>query len=319
MPCQGRCHGGRPQLRCCLAGVANVAKGCSCGPASGRGPPPRAGGTSHAAEGDLPRACSALVDPPPLPPTQAVLDELQSKHPPAEPADLASLTAARPGAVPEFDGNAVSQAIRSFKPGSAPGPTGLRADHLREALLTAHGDEVVLRLLARGEAPASLAPHLAGGTLHALPKPAGGVRPIAVGEVLRRLVGKLLCQSVREAARDHLWPCQLGVGVPAGTEAAVHAARQWLHRNAGHVDKVLLKLDFRNAFNAIDRTAMLREARAHLPEVACWADWCYGSPSRLLFGEHVMQSCCAGRPAGTRALCAYLATSSHGSRCFHLP
>ena len=62
------------------------------------------------------------------------------------------------------------------------------------------------------EAPATLAPHLAGATLHALPKKQGGVRPIAVGEVLRRLVGKLLCQAVREESRAYLWPLQVGVG-----------------------------------------------------------------------------------------------------------
>ena len=38
-----------------------------------------------------------------------------------------------------------------------------------------------------------------------------GVRPIAVGEVLRRLLGKLLCEAVREEARKCLWPQQAGV------------------------------------------------------------------------------------------------------------
>ena len=51
---------------------------------------------------------------------------------------------------------------------------------------------------------------------------------------------------------------QVGVGVPGGAEAAVHATRKWFHRNAGHVDKVLLKLHFRNAFNAVSRSAVLR-------------------------------------------------------------
>lgn len=66
--------------------------------------------------------------------------------------------------------------------------------------------------MARGEAPAeapaSLAPHLAGASLHALPKPSGGVRPTAVGESLRRLVGKLLCQAVKTEARSD--PCRSG-------------------------------------------------------------------------------------------------------------
>lgn len=69
----------------------------------------------------------------------------------------------------------------------------------------------VCQLLARGEAPASLAPQLVGASLHALPKPSGGVRPIAVGESLRRLVGKLLRQAVKTDVRSGLWPLQIGV------------------------------------------------------------------------------------------------------------
>ena len=127
--------------------------------------------------------------------------------------------------------------MHSFAHASAPGPSGLRPDHVRESLSTAHGDEVlvhlttVCQLLARGEAPRCLAAHFAGATLHALPKKSGGVRPIAVGETLRRLVGKLLCQAVREDVRAHFWPLQVGVGVPNGAEVAVHATRQWMQRN----------------------------------------------------------------------------------------
>ena len=101
-------------------------------------------------------------------------------------------------------------------------------------------------------------------------KTAGVVRPIAVGEVLRPVVGKLLCQLVHEAARE--------------IEAAVNGTRQWLHRNSGHADKIL---------RFVEARAHLPEARVHRSEVARWADWCYGSPSRLLFGEYVVQSCCS--------------------------
>jgi hypothetical protein len=105
---------------------------------------------------------------------------------------------ARPAVVPDITADQVAQAVRGFRRGSAAGPSGLRPDHLREALLTAHSDEVsahlsaLCALLAKGEAPAVVAPHLAGASLHALPKKQGGVRPIAVGDTLRRLVGKLL-------------------------------------------------------------------------------------------------------------------------------
>ena len=72
----------------------------------------------------------------------------------------------------------------------------------------------VVNLLVQGRACPAVAPVLAGASLVALPKPDGGVRPIAIGEVLRRLM--------HEDARAHFWPAQTGVAVKAGAEAAVH-------------------------------------------------------------------------------------------------
>ncbi|CAE7507236.1 unnamed protein product, partial [Symbiodinium pilosum] len=46
--------------------------------------------------------------------------------------------------------------------------------------------------------------------------------------VLRRLTGKCLMAHVREAAREHLFPTQLGVAVPGGAEVAVHTVRAWV-------------------------------------------------------------------------------------------
>ena len=109
------------------------------------------------------------------------------------------------------------------------------------------------------------------------------MRPIAVGETLRRLAAKCLCVAAREAAHSHLCPLQVGVAVPLGSEATVHTVRQWMHRNAGDPTRVFLKVDFQNAFNTVDRAAMLRQIRLHLPGLAPWAEWCYDRHSRLLF------------------------------------
>ena len=249
-----------------------------------------------AAEGELSRACAALVDAPPLPASSAVLEQLVAQHPQAPPPDLGQLGPARPAAVPELSHDAITKAIRSFARASAPGPSGLRADHLKDTLSTAHGDEVIAhlvvlcQLLANGEAPAAVAPHLAGARLHALPKKSGGVRPIAVGETLRRLVSKVLCQSVRTDAAQFFWPLQVGVGVSMGGEAAIHTVRQWIERNSQSSGKVLLKVDFRNAFNSVTRHAFLAETRDSFPGLACWVDWCYGAASVLRFGKHIIPS-----------------------------
>ena len=66
---------------------------------------------------------------------------------------------------------------------------------------------------------------LAGARLVALGKSGGGVRPIAVGETLRRLAGKLLIARNQPEAASCLQPEQVGVGVLRGAESLVHKVR----------------------------------------------------------------------------------------------
>ena len=74
-----------------------------------------------------------------------------------------------------------------------------------------------------GRADPRVAPWLRGARLTALLKKHGGVRPIAVGEVLRRLVSRLCCSAVKENLPDtFLSYGQVGVDVPEGLDAAVH-------------------------------------------------------------------------------------------------
>ena len=179
----------------------------------------------------------------------------------------------------------VAKCLRAFPLESAPGPSGLRVQHLKDACVPGSSEgflaqlSLVVNLLAQGRAPQPLAPVLAGAGLVALPKPGGGVRPIAVGEILRRLTGKCLLQLVRADARAHFWPAQVGVAVPGGAETAIHTVRAWTARHAGSPAKVLVKLDFRKAFNCINRQVVLQQAVAHFPSVARWATWCYQQPT----------------------------------------
>ena len=69
-------------------------------------------------------------------------------------------------------------------------------------------------------------PLLFGASLTALNKD-GGVRPIAVGCTLRRLVGKIASTAVIDRMGTFLSPLQLGYGTPLGAETAVHSA--WLY------------------------------------------------------------------------------------------
>ena len=126
--------------------------------------------------------------------------------------------------------------------------------------------------------------------LGSAPKKDGTARPIAVGEVLRRLASKVLCNSFRQEASDYFWPLQLGVSCRLGAEVGYHTLRQWAARNRDNPEKVVVKINFENAFNSIDRATMLREVRHHFPGLAAWADFCYSSPSNLVFGSAIIKS-----------------------------
>ena len=86
------------------------------------------------------------------------------------------------------------------------------------------------------------------------------LRPIAIGELLRRLTVKCLMHEVRADAKTYLWPAQVGVAVKAGGEAAVHALRAWGGRHAASNNSVVVKVDFGNAFNTVSRDVVLRAA-----------------------------------------------------------
>ena len=146
---------------------------------------------------------------------------------------------------------------------------------------------VAVNLLAQGRACATAAPCLAGAVLVAVPKPEGGVRPIAIGEVLRRLTGKCLLETVKG---EFFWPAQLGVAIPAGVEVAVHTVRAYVERHAASADRVLVKLDFENAFNTVSRTAMLGAVSSRFPHLARWVSWCYRAPPDLKFGAFTLKS-----------------------------
>ena len=98
----------------------------------------------------------------------------------------------------------VFQAVKHFKAGSAPGPSGLRAEHLKEAVGRSQGNGLaclasltgVLNKMSAGLMPEEVAPYYCGANLFAALKKQGGIRPVAVGEVLRRLCSKALATKV---------------------------------------------------------------------------------------------------------------------------
>ena len=194
----------------------------------------------------------------------------------------------------------VIKALRSFPSGTAPGPSGLRVNHLKETVFCPSPDRsnhVLFRLtkfinlLCGGNVPPTVTPHLCGASLFPCKKD-GGLRPIAVGEVLRRLTSKCIAKAVQSEAFRVLAPSQVGVSVPGGCEAIVHAVADVLNDSSILPEnRFTLLVDFSNAFNSIDRGSMFQEVRARIPSMAAWFENCYGSEPVLRIGHHSILSC----------------------------
>ena len=75
----------------------------------------------------------------------------------------------------------------------------------------------------------------------------------------------------------------MGFGIPLGVEAAVHASHIFLYNlQPGHL---ILKLDFRNAFNCLHRDKMIAAVKQLAPELLPLVTCAYSTPSFLFFGE----------------------------------
>jgi hypothetical protein len=123
--------------------------------------------------------------------------------------------------------------------------------------------------------------YLLVSNLIAIPKPSTGVRPIAIGEVFFKLSALFVLLPLRPVLVDIFGAQQLGVGVPGGSEVAASILRFLLQDPATTRAGVLH--DLRNAFNEIDRAAVLQALfdEPRLNKLWRMVAWAYGSPSFL--------------------------------------
>ena len=114
---------------------------------------------------------------------------------------------------------------------------------------------------------------LTGAPLTALYKKQGqeGIRPIAVGETLRRLISRVCCAAVQSKLPTiFLSYKQVGVGVSGGLEAVIHTLNYFINSNDNNPSLCCLNIDMANAFNNCDRHSFLNRLQRELPELYSW-------------------------------------------------
>jgi hypothetical protein len=230
--------------------------------------------------------------------TNQVVQEMQRKHPPDNPPTLPDSPAPTPL---QFTAAETLKALLSFPRGTAAGPSNLRVEHLLNAVSCPSptiGDSTlqsltsVINVLMCGNVPPSIAPFLSGANLFPLKKKNGGLRPIAVGEVLRRWTSKCAAQSATKDCLSFLLPSQLGVGMSNACEAVIHAVSAILSDSSTlSTAKNTLLVDLINAFNNVDRTHLLQTVRQYAPGLSAWVELSYGHQAVLRLGKHTLLSC----------------------------
>ena len=229
------------------------------------------------------------------PDNSQTLDQLKEKHP-AAPVGVSLPPAPEDDeAHIQVSSDSVKKAILSFPAGCAGGPDGLKPGHLKHLIGTAGvGNRLLdaltklVNLILKDKIPEVIRPIFFGANLFALEKKDGGVRPIAVGSTLRRLTTKVGLNLVSRNLANHFEPSQLGYSSRGGSEAAAHAARLYLKSDIRN--KVLLKLDIKNAFNCMRRDTILLKVKEKIPSLYNLFWQAYSGPSHLFYRDTTIPS-----------------------------
>ena len=144
--------------------------------------------------------------------------------------------------------------------------------------------------LLRGQIPKHACNLLFAANLTTLRKKDGGILPIAVVNVFRRLASKVAAKRVIPDLWRQLPPVQLGVGVSGGCEAAAHTVRAFVKSPVVPGNKVLVKLDMKNAFNTVRRDHFLEVCSSRAPSILRLASTAYATSSHLVIGNETILS-----------------------------
>ena len=204
-----------------------------------------------------------------------VIDILKEKHPVAKQSKEEARI--QVDSLPELEtvtitSSYIEKFARSMHGGA--GPSGTDSEHWKDAFLRFGGHSSALRdevaalitKIANEIIPWNQIRALMSGRLIALDK-CSGVRPIGIGECLRRVMCKCMAEATKKDLEETCGSQQLASGVKAGIKRAVHAVEELFNstKEDGHG---LLLMDASNAINAYNRETALWNARILWPRCA---------------------------------------------------
>ena len=103
-----------------------------------------------------------------------------------------------------------------------------------------------------------------------------GIRPIGAEEVIRRIAEKVIMDIAKKDVQQAAGFLQVCVGQDAGAEAAIHAMYDLFQQDE---TEAVLSVDAENAFNSINRKAMLHNMSITCPILSTFVSNCYLFPA----------------------------------------
>ena len=224
---------------------------------------------------------------------------LQRKHPKGQPANDDLIAPKDEQTLPYH--SAIFDQINSarirkaaMKTHGSHGPSGQDADEWRRLLTHFNQPSVELaktiakiaQRLATSVVPAEdLEAYNACRLIPLDKKP--GVRPIGIGEVIRRIIGKSITQCIKTDLKRLGANFQLCLGQKCGIEYAIHTLREAYLNNE---NQAILLIDAENAFNSLNRELALRNVENLCPSLLNAIKNSYSTPSKLYVNNKTLWS-----------------------------
>ena len=197
---------------------------------------------------------------------------------------------------PSIFDNLNARTIRqaSMKTQGSHGPSGLDANEWRR-ILTNFGQSSnnlcrclaeISKLLATTELPLESLQAYNASRLIPLDKNPG-VRPIGVGEVLRRIIGRSILKCISNDLKLLGGSTQLCLGQKCGIEHAIHSIRDAFDKPEA---EAVLQIDATNAFNSLNRSLALANISKTCPSLIFALRNSYANPSHLYVNGQVILS-----------------------------
>eukprot|EP01091_Cochliopodium_minus_P008654 TRINITY_DN1999_c0_g1_i12.p1 TRINITY_DN1999_c0_g1~~TRINITY_DN1999_c0_g1_i12.p1 ORF type:complete len:1018 (+),score=208.55 TRINITY_DN1999_c0_g1_i12:231-3056(+) len=183
----------------------------------------------------------------------------------------------------------VRKSIYSFNKNTSCGRDSWKISHIISFIKTGvpHYNNVNLKTLTKfinnilsGKLPKTAAPFFTSAPLLLFVGQDSVPRPIACGEIFRRLSSKVLVASQKLAIKKQFGNTgQMAISETSGGEKIIHIAQSIVAKNGNQKGLSVLKIDLKNAFNSVDRNVMFKEVRSKLPRMSRYVEYCYGNHS----------------------------------------